>query len=331
MTCRKVYFAPKKMSTNLSKEEIDRRKAITYTNRNGYSFKIIDYKTSRNVTIQFEDGKIKENVYYGHIVNGKVGYPNSHIRKDLIDKWVGATKVNNKGYLMKIISYNGVNDIDVEFEDGEIVEHVLLKSFKRGTLLHPKCMNLQKGEFDRRMNMEVTNAANRKMKILNYRSVSDIDVIFDDGVIKEHCLYHEFKHGGILHPNDINNQWRRKEDEEYLIDKIYGQYKKGAKERNLAFDLSKNKFGYLIFQRCYYCGCIESNIREIKKYKTNEIDRVLKYNGIDRIDNTMGYVESNVVPCCKTCNIAKHTMTQNDFYTWIQSVSENFTKDKIRK
>ena len=48
------------------------------------------------------------------------------------------------------------------------------------------------------------------------------------------------------------------------------------------------------------------------------------HNGIDRVDSTMGYAIDNCVPCCKTCNIAKHTMTTIEFAGWINRAYQHF-------
>jgi hypothetical protein len=34
-------------------------------------------------------------------------------------------------------------------------------------------------------------------------------------------------------------------------------------------------------------------------------------------------VASNCVPCCKTCNYAKHTLGKPEFLAWIERVYEN--------
>ena len=41
---------------------------------------------------------------------------------------------------------------------------------------------------------------------------------------------------------------------------------------------------------------------------------------IDRIDNTKGYIPGNVRSCCKHCNLAKHTMSEEEFNSWISSL-----------
>ena len=43
---------------------------------------------------------------------------------------------------------------------------------------------------------------------------------------------------------------------------------------------------------------------------------------IDRVDSDRGYTKENSVTCCKYCNFAKHTMSEDDFYKWIRKVYE---------
>lgn len=79
---------------------------------------------------------------------------------------------------------------------------------------------------------------------------------------------------------------------------------------------------------CHYCGLEWS--KEIQDRRNETIkdglfsDVVVKCNGIDRIDSEVGYTSKNTVPCCKYCNTAKNTMTQQEFKRWIVRVYENF-------
>ncbi len=77
---------------------------------------------------------------------------------------------------------------------------------------------------------------------------------------------------------------------------------------------------------CKYCGLkyskvIEDRQNETKKGKLNS-KHILRINGIDRINNLIGYTKENSVACCKYCNFAKHTMSENNFYKWIKRVYE---------
>jgi len=96
---------------------------------------------------------------------------------------------------------------------------------------------------------------------------------------------------------------------------LYSYYKYNAKKRNLEFKLSKEYFKKLVNLNCYYCGAEPNNI--IKSDCDNG-DYV--YNGIDRANNFLGYIDGNVVPCCIVCNIAKHTMGKDEFFNWIDRI-----------
>ena len=102
-----------------------------------------------------------------------------------------------------------------------------------------------------------------------------------------------------------------------LYSHIKTRYKKkyGTKDI-ISFDL----FSRLSFSNCFYCGSKPGHIiRDYmhEKNKNNVIEKVsdviLYYNGIDRIDSKIGYINGNVVACCKKCNIAKLDMPIGDF------------------
>lgn len=76
--------------------------------------------------------------------------------------------------------------------------------------------------------------------------------------------------------------------------------------------LSVLDFGKLISKDCYYCGSspVLKNYIRSNKYA---IEEDLYANGIDRVDNNIGYEIDNIVPCCKRCNTSKNDMTQEEF------------------
>lgn len=96
-------------------------------------------------------------------------------------------------------------------------------------------------------------------------------------------------------------------------------YKIEATKRGLAFTLTEEQFAQLTKQNCFYCGIEPSTV-----YKRNHGNGEYIYNGIDRIDNNLGYDIDNVVACCKICNMAKHTMSVPQFRDWIERVHNNF-------
>ena len=86
-------------------------------------------------------------------------------------------------------------------------------------------------------------------------------------------------------------------------------YKANALKRGLAWELSKEEFRQLIIQDCFYCGAHPSEIRRL----TGKLISTLNANGVDRVDNSKGYIPGNVVPCCGACNHAKATLAQEEF------------------
>lgn len=80
------------------------------------------------------------------------------------------------------------------------------------------------------------------------------------------------------------------------------QYKHSAKKRGYEWSISDADAEALFVAPCEYCGQTE-------------------LNGIDRVDNTIGYVEGNVVSCCSTCNYAKKDMTMDKWTAWLDRVA----------
>ncbi len=67
-----------------------------------------------------------------------------------------------------------------------------------------------------------------------------------------------------------------------------------AKRRGLEFNITLEFFKLMLFRTCVYCSLTPAL-------------------GVDRADNNLGYIVSNVWPCCKTCNRAKSTRSDVDF------------------
>jgi hypothetical protein len=105
---------------------------------------------------------------------------------------------------------------------------------------------------------------------------------------------------------------------EYVINLKYGHYKRGAEKRGLEFGLSKEEFAILLQEPCHYCGTERSNVyNQHQRIGRNE---EFRYNGIDRKDNEIGYVSSNVVSSCVVCNRGKNSMSYEEYVEWIKSV-----------
>lgn len=100
------------------------------------------------------------------------------------------------------------------------------------------------------------------------------------------------------------------------LNQLLVSYKKHGKNKDREFTLTREECECLFQGLCEYCGAPPSNVFRTHK----QTPYFYKYNGIDRIDSSKGYVKGNVVSCCRTCNIAKHTMGRVDFLSWVEKV-----------
>jgi len=98
---------------------------------------------------------------------------------------------------------------------------------------------------------------------------------------------------------------------EYALFSIYKRT--CAKYRGHSFELCFEEFFYMTQQNCYYCGISPSNF-----YRSKNAKKGFYYNGIDRINNELGYTKSNSVCCCKDCNNSKSNLTQEEFINRIK-------------
>ncbi len=80
----------------------------------------------------------------------------------------------------------------------------------------------------------------------------------------------------------------------------------GAEVRGLEFELSFEEFESLTSLPCAYCG---SSPGQIKRSTFG----FHVANGIDRVDNNLGYSAGNCVPCCTSCNFMKRSMSRAAF------------------
>lgn len=103
-------------------------------------------------------------------------------------------------------------------------------------------------------------------------------------------------------------------------------YKNHAREKNIDFILDKTIFKKLTSSKCYYCGNLPSLI---KKSRTKSNLNNYIYNGIDRMDNNLGYNLNNCVPCCEFCNRAKSGMDYDLWITFLLKKRENFLFNKV--
>lgn len=97
------------------------------------------------------------------------------------------------------------------------------------------------------------------------------------------------------------NQYRHRHPIQYTAN----YYRKNAKARGIVWLLTVEQVEAVVHCECAYCGALPS-----------------PRNGIDRIDNSLGYTPDNVTACCLTCNRAKADMNMAQFISWIDRLSK---------
>ena len=107
------------------------------------------------------------------------------------------------------------------------------------------------------------------------------------------------------------------------ISLVYNDYKQSAKRRGYVFEIDRELLYKLITKNCFYCGSPPNN----KVKPRNKKDSDFLYNGIDRLDNTEGYVINNIVTCCKQCNFLKNNIDHRDFIEKIIKIYKHINNE----
>ena len=104
------------------------------------------------------------------------------------------------------------------------------------------------------------------------------------------------------------NPEKVKENNTAKMKNINSQYKiyiRSAGDKNLVFDLPQEIYTEKIKEPCYYCG---------------ETDKHKGFNGIDRMNQQMGYIVDNCVSCCQMCNYMKKSLNENIFLQRVEHI-----------
>ncbi len=109
------------------------------------------------------------------------------------------------------------------------------------------------------------------------------------------------------------------------VNKNYNSHKFNGRGSNGY--LSRVDWESIVFKPCHYCGGIDTKsvgkIRDRKYLDFDEESRLrydVKLNGVDRVDNSVGYILSNCVPCCVVCNFMKHKLSAEEFINKVKSI-----------
>ncbi len=107
-------------------------------------------------------------------------------------KYIGETRTMNCGMKATIIEYRNACDIDVQFENKAIRQHMTKHNFMHGAISPKK--DHTKTEYIKETRMMKCGL---KATIIEYRNCKDIDVQFENGIIRQHTHMSSFKKGAI--------------------------------------------------------------------------------------------------------------------------------------
>lgn len=107
---------------------------------------------------------------------------------------------------------------------------------------------------------------------------------------------------------------------------MFDRFNKRYSKKGLNCNIKGKELLELLKSDCHYCGQEPSNSLE---YKQKYFSYSFKYNGLDRVNSSKGYIKGNVVPCCKKCNLAKSDMSYQDFINHIKRIYKNITNASI--
>lgn len=126
---------------------------------------------------------------------------------------------------------------------------------------------------------------------------------------------------GCIAKEKLKNTHAKNVNPDAAFASVYREYNGSAKRQGRVFDLTSDQFKELTSKNCTYCG-IEPQMVKCKNGSHVFKNSSYVYNGIDRIDNSIGYIIENCAPCCRNCNIAKGTKSVEEFLKWAQRLND---------
>ena len=92
-----------------------------------------------------------------------------------------------------------------------------------------------------------------------------------------------------------------------MLKEFAGQTRRSARVRNLPVAVSDAALRFIAQQACHYCGGTDSK----------------GFNGIDRKNNSRGYVRGNMLPCCWTHNNMRGALSYSEFVAGLQAAAKH--------
>ena len=110
----------------------------------------------------------------------------------------------------------------------------------------------------------------------------------------------------------------RKSPGEAMWNSVIRSFKRSALDRGFRWELTDQEALSLAKANCAYCGAPPAGLM-----RHPDCADAVQYNGIDRVDNGIGYLPGNVVTSCKHCNVAKRDRSVDDFLAWARRIVDH--------
>ena len=236
-----------------------------------------------------------------------------HNRNEYAKNW----RKNNPDKVKKINDLNKINPKTVlsNYKNEALYKGILweLTDDEAYDFFYQKCYYCDEDDIGKLMGIDRIKynlCYNKNNCVPCCKTCNNMKICLDFNVFINRCyhisIYNKFIEGK-LQPEIFKD---------YDLHTNYNKYKSRADKKNLSFEICEEYFGELTQMNCYICGK-----KPTMKHK----------NGIDRLDNTKGYIINNCKSCCSNCNYMKKNLDYTVFLEKCKSISYNFeeTIDKL--
>lgn len=191
-----VRYPDKASDSEPNKTKKDQHIDEIWFDKDGNRMQIIEFNSNSNVTIRYDDGLVLKDKEYRVIKRGACLRPKSMVNK---------TVTARSGMKMTCIKDRNWDDIDVQFEDGTIVQHVSRSQFLDRAVAHPNYNARTTALKSKRIGETYTMDNGHTGKLVEYINAKDITIEYEYGLLYRHMTYQAFKTGRVGFLRDITD------------------------------------------------------------------------------------------------------------------------------
>ena len=167
----------------------------------GMEAEIIAYRRAKDIDVEFEDGSVRNTSYQSFLAGNVLPVDKQQY---ISEGHVGEFVKMRCRQTATVLAYHRGQRVDIQFEDGRVRKNVQYSAFKQGNVSPASKSDKANKRIGQRQQMR--NGATAT--IIAYRRYKDIDIMFDDGEIREHVSCGEFDKGN-LRPKSLSAEARR--------------------------------------------------------------------------------------------------------------------------